>query len=261
LRLVQGAASAVLGRDPADPVGPDQNFADLGFDSLTAVDLRGALLAESGVRLPVSLVFDHPTPADLAERLLSELEGAPGGGPAVDFAAEVRLADDIRPAPTVHLASDPQNVLLTGATGFMGSFVLRDLLRTTGATVHCLVRAADEEEGYARIRAAAEYYRTGIALDRVRVVPGDLGEPGLGLDPATADRLAREADAVFHIGAHVNWLYPYARLKATNVAATEEVLRIAARHRTVPVHYVSSTGVYANLPEEGVRLAEDAPIG
>ena len=261
LRIVLDTTASVLGHESPGSVTAEQNFGDLGFDSLTAVDLRGALLAGTGVRLPVSLVFDHPTPAELTDRLLSELVGAPGGGSAVDFAAEVRLADDIRAADTVHVTADPRHVLLTGATGFIGSFVLRDLLRTTGATVHCLVRASDEEAAHAKLRAASEYYRTGIDLDRVRVVLGDLGEPGLGIDPDTADRLAREVDAVFHIGAHVNWLYPYPKLKAANVSATEEVLRIAARHRTVPVHYISSTGVYANLPEEGVRLAEDAPIG
>ena len=260
LKLVLTTTSAVLGHDTPGQVSPGQDFGDLGFDSLTAVDLRGHLLAETAVQLPVSLIYDHPTPDALTDRLLTDLVGAPGGGSTVDWNAEIQLAEDIQ-ANEVHLNRDPDDVLLTGATGFMGSFVLQDLLRTTNATVHCLVRAGTEEQAYAKIRKASEYYRTSIELDRVKVVLGDLGEPGLGLDDATSDRLAHEIEAVFHIGAHVNWLYPYPQLKAANVTATEELLRIAARYRTVPLHYISSTGVYANLPEEGVTLTEEAPIG
>ncbi|ANZ43551.1 hypothetical protein BBK82_44735 [Lentzea guizhouensis] len=260
LELVLDTAAAVLGHDTPGSVTPGQEFGDLGFDSLTAVDLRGHLLAETGVELPVSLIYEHPTPDALADRLLGDLVGAHNQASTVDWQAEVALAEDIQ-ATDVHINRDPGHVLLTGATGFMGSFVLRELLTTTNATVHCLVRAKTEDQAYEKIRSAAEYYRTGIELDRVRVVLGDLAEPGLGLHPDTADRLAHEIEAIFHIGAHVNWLYPYQQLKASNVGATEELLRIAARHRTVPLHYISSTGVYANVAEEGVRLAEDAPIG
>jgi thioester reductase-like protein len=92
-------------------------------------------------------------------------------------------------------------------------------------------------------------------------VPGDLAAPRLGLDETTFDRLARDIDLVVHAGAQVNWLQPYPALRAANVGGTAEILRLAARHRTVPVHYVSTTGVFAAPVTPGVPVRPDDPTG
>jgi thioester reductase-like protein len=270
--FVRGEIALVLGHPDPDAIGADQLFAELGFDSLVSVELRNRLTAAISVRLPASVVFEHPTPAALTKHLCAELqataaEAAAPARPAVDFAAEVHLPGDVRPAGEVHrVAADPREVLLTGATGFLGAFLLRDLMRSTTARVHCLVRGddeADEADAARRLRENLAWYQVldEVDPDRLSVVVGDLTAPWLGLTEAGFDDLARRADVVFHAGATVNWLRPYTELRQANVAGTREVLRLAARHRTVPVHYVSTTGVFARPAADGVPVTVTDPTG
>ncbi|XNL25042.1 amino acid adenylation domain-containing protein [Longispora sp. K20-0274] len=225
-----------------DAVGADDDFAILGGTSLTATRLA-ARAREVGLRLTAREILAHPTPAALA----AHLDTPTAVSPQPDLAGEIALAADVTPSvPVITTVAEPRLLLLTGATGFLGAYLLRELLHRTGARVVCLVRGHSDDHARRRLHATLRAYDLDCDLDRISVRRGDLAEPDLGLPTEEFDRLSRGVDAVFHAGAVVNWLHPYARLRTANVTGTETVLRLAARHRTVPVHHVSSMGVFAH---------------
>src|SRR5215218_6388015 len=174
--------------------------------------------------------------------------------PVTDLAGEAVLDPGINlDGLPVEYPARPERILLTGATGFLGAFLLDELLRQTGAAVYCLVRCADAEAGRRRIEQNLASYVPGREHPRSRIIPvvGDLSEPLLGLSPELFDDLATQIDAIYHNAAVVNWIYSYSRLKPANVAGTQEVLRLASRCRVKPVHVVSSLSVFPLVGNPG----------
>ncbi|MFE4054673.1 SDR family NAD(P)-dependent oxidoreductase, partial [Streptomyces sp. YIM B13518] len=92
--LVRTHAAAVLGHPGPEAVAPDRNFRDLGFDSLTAIELPDRLALATGLRLPATTVYDFPTARALAEHLVAELLGEQDTGSGPDRVAAAGLSDD-----------------------------------------------------------------------------------------------------------------------------------------------------------------------
>jgi thioester reductase-like protein len=142
------------------------------------------------------------------------------------------------------------HVLLTGATGFLGPFLLRSLLDRTSAAYTVLVRATDPSAARERLKAelkAAGLYdpRTAEVLDaRVRVISGDLASPRLGLSDRVWLRLIETIDTIVHNAAWVDYLLDYDTLRLSNVEGTRELLSLACTSRRKQFHFVSSTTIF-----------------
>ena len=153
-----------------------------------------------------------------------------------------------REAPAAPVSpGDFREVLLTGATGFVGRFFLRELLRQNERLiVHCLVRADSAGHGFQRMRDAmeqAEIWEEHWA-PRLRAVAGDIAEDCFGLSEAAFDGLCERIDAVYHLAANVGLVTPYADIREANVLGLGSVLKLSLRTRRKHLFYVSTMGIF-----------------
>lgn len=144
---------------------------------------------------------------------------------------------------------NPKAILLTGATGFLGAFLLQELLKQTTANIYCLLRGDGVEQGYGllnRIEKNLKFYSLWEENCASRIIPivGDLSKPLLGISSEKFNQIAGEIDVIYHNGAWVNSACPYSTLEATNVLGTQEVLKLASLSKTKPVHFVSTIAVF-----------------
>ncbi|MGK5532608.1 thioester reductase domain-containing protein [Streptomyces sp. URMC 129] len=271
--FLREAVAEVAGVQAAG-IDADADVMGYGLDSLMVMDI--VRRCKRGLRLSVqaSQLFERTTLADWAElvddtfrreHLGGDGEAAPAGqdGDPTDPAwlrGDVTLDPAIQPPAGRTTPLDrARHVLLTGATGFLGAYLLDELLARTDATVHCLVRCPDPAGGLARIRANFERYLTwpAGADQRIAVVPGDLEKPLLGLEEKKFDELGELLDVIFHNGAWVNFSYTYEQLRPANLGGTGEILRLACRRRPTPVHHVSTYGIWG-IPADGRTVLRES---
>lgn len=172
-----------------------------------------------------------------------------------EIAAEITLDGDIVPSGDYKNVAAPKTVLLTGGTGFLGAFVIADLLRLTQARIYCLVRADSAAAAMQRLLDNLAYYglSTETAESRLFAVAGDLEQPELGLDFETHSFLAEHVDTIYHMAASVSFMSGYEKIRDINVNALKHVLRLACLRKTKAVHYVST---YAVFNSDAYTLAE-----
>ena len=280
-------------------IGPMAYFFDLGGHSILATRTIFHVRKEMAIDAPLSLVFKQPTLRGMAaalDSLANELNIIDGNNtdavkatekasPDVDeeeefdYSSEAKALESELPTPaSPYLAypavladtnrpegSSGPTFLLTGATGFLGVFILAGLLqRHPGATVYCLTRAKSPEEAMERVRKTAEAHLLWkdewTKNGSVRAIVGDLSKPHLGLDNETWDTMVREVHAIIHNGALVHWVYPYSKLRAPNVLGTIEAIKLSAAGSTSkPLVFVSSTSALDT--SNYVRMCENTQRG
>jgi len=252
-RIIMNACLRVMG---GIEIGVTDNFFDIGFDSLMTISLAREINAALSFDLEMHELFQNMTVESLASLFKTR------SGKSINEQSSIAVDNDTiradiqeavsRLAPmafhpvNAKSISEPQAVLLTGGTGWVGAHLLSELLSRTRATIYCLIRGSSKAEAHQRLINALRQY--GIDMDissiaRVEVVCGDLSQPDLGMHESEWRRLESAVDAIYHAGASVNVLTNYAMHREVNVRSLVPLLRLASTNKTKPIFFMSPMAV------------------
>ena len=224
------------------------DFFSVGGNSMLLVSVQAQIKEKFGVTVPLFKLFQSSTVQNMAAHV--DAAASPTIKTAINWIAvtslDKSLFEQAPPSPRSRpISKSGLEVLLTGATGFLGGYILQELVADERiSVVHCVA-----------IRLSNGATSRNLAVDSPKIVKhyGDLGAPRLGLSKEAFGNLSRNADRIIHNGADVSFLKAYSTLEKTNMGATKELARLSAA-RKIPFHFVSTAGVASFV--EGDELPE-----
>jgi len=237
------------------------NYFLLGGNSISAIKIISIMKKRIPIEkeIPLSYMFSYPTINALAEKILdgSKAEESVYNITAKQLQKEIQI--DISVSDS--FGEKKKNCFLTGGNGYLGGYLLRDLIKLTDYEVYCLVRGKSKDEGWAKLKKSLDrFLLSEEELKRVHVVLGDLGKNHLGIEEGEYQELSEKIDCIYHNGALVHFLFTYEELKSANVTGTKEILQFAVKSRIKPVYYMSTISIFSKFGKESQDVWENEDI-
>lgn len=258
--------------NPPSSISPEDSFFDIGGHSILATRMIFELRKKLGMDVPLNAIFKQPTIKGFAASLDSTAEESNEQTEEADNILYGQDAVELsKNLPTFKTLSklnleEKITVLVTGTTGFLGSFIIKELLTRPKLNVHILahVRAKDPQSGMDRLIKAGETYGTWSPSfeDKIDILLGDLSEDKLGKSDDEWSKLSDEVDVIIHNGALVHWGYPYSKLRDANVIATLNLMNLCQDgKKSKHFSFVSSTSTvdvdhYFEM-QDGIEESDD----
>ena len=241
-------------------IGKSSNFFSVGGNSLLLLALQARIREVFGQKVSLPDLFYTNTLENLARKVQKDSDdtfstSAAISEPAIDWEAETTLPPAITSTMNSarydhEMRKGPLKIIMTGATGFLGQSLLRQLEANEKILhIHC-VATRPTHLNTSRMMSNTS--------PKVSYHVGDLSHHRLGLTEEEARLILSDADAVIHNGANVSFMQTYYTLRKPNLEATKELLALIADYQ-VPFHYVSTAGVAQLSHEESFEEVSAAP--
>ncbi|CAF4227794.1 unnamed protein product, partial [Rotaria sordida] len=242
-------------------------FLSIGGDSLAAIRLSRMIENDLGISLSFNILFD---PKMNLERLTTYIQNPSQFSSFSQSILSQMLNDsqldfNIKVEKHKSIIDFPSMVLITGTTGFVGAFLLAELLTIYPIKCKfvCLVRCQSSINGLDRIRKNMLFYQIWKDDYEERIIPlqGDLSQNNFGLDKETYQSFVHQIDIIFHCGAIVNFILPYNQLYGSNVYGTREIIRFATHipSSCIPIQYISTISVLPFDIDKEISIDETSP--
>ncbi|KAI9040422.1 polyketide synthase [Aspergillus affinis] len=223
------------------------NFFELGGNSLHLLKLQARIRQITNAKVPISSLFRASTFEEMAI-LIGMTTSAHQAETSIDWDVETAIPEDLDRGETMRSFTEAKKVkevkevILTGATGFFGKALLRQLVDSQSVErVHC-IGVRPNEDGSPR--------QLSVQSSKIRLYSGDLSHTTLGLSAKDISTLTATVDCIIHNGADVSFLKPYTSLRAANVLSTKLLFGLCLPRR-IPFHYISTAGI-TSLSQEQV---------
>lgn len=267
----------------AKTIAPQNDFFDLGGHSILAQQMLLEIRRSTGANISINALYERPSLAGFSAQVAKQL-GLTTNGVNGDALTEKEkpptyaqsLDELVGQLPKTYQTADPAvgrasakpTVFLTGATGFLGAYIIKDILERTSRAVRLIahVRSVkDSKTAFDRLRRSLQAY--GLWRDewsgRLTCVIGDLSKPQLGIEQQTWQTLSQEVDAVIHNGATVHWVRRYQDMMAANVTSTIDAMRLCNEGKPKTFAFISSTSVldtdhYIKLSQQQIGTGQEA---
>ncbi|PJD91415.1 MAG: hypothetical protein CK424_07280 [Legionella sp.] len=226
-------------------IGVTDNFFDIGGHSLLLTHLVVKLKQIFDFDLVIYKFLENPT-IETIEALILTNDVTPES-------VNTQLYDDINEDIHIEIKQNDsqiicKNIFLTGCTGFLGAHLLQELCAYSHINnIYCLVRAESVDEAKHRIEESIHKHQLNDCnFQKIIPIAGDLSKENLGISDDEFIKIAQTIDLIFHNGAQVNHILNYDMLRATNVLATKEIIKLASIFKIKPIYFISTLSAACN---------------
>lgn len=243
-------------------IGDEEDFFEIGGNSLIGLDVLAIIEKKMGVRLNYQDIFEYPTISSLSHHIqeiknknstavTGEIKLQPSSMPGTDRHTRYeKLLKQIDQLDAVEEIK-PARIMITGATGFLGIFIVKELLEKTGAKILCLVRASSDEEANERFMNVFLHYFPDdqvLVKERVHVIRGDVTLENLGLNMESLE-LFDGIDSIYHLAANVAHFGKYSVSDKINNKGTRLIFDWAKKIGAKQFNHFSTLAVIgSNIP-------------
>ena len=254
------------------PISVESNFFEIGGDSILALKMQIELLNEN-INISYADIFKHNTIKNLAKRIDSLFESTDSDDytPNYDFSKINQLISTNTPKSIKNLKKRPiKNVLLTGATGFLGAHILDYLLSHTSSSVYCIVRKDPSTTTEEKLMQKLNYYfddkYNSLLNKRLFVITSDLEKENLGLSMSKQKEISKNIDCVINSAAIVRHYGDYSEFERINVTVVQNLINFCLKFNkklvqistiSVSGNTLTDLGIQSNNFEKNVFFKEN----